>query len=57
MLCERARELDCAAWGDDAPALPVNLDIGQPLGCVDEYALDLLRRERGVGLDHTGDGG
>src|ERR1700749_897391 len=52
---EREGELDGAARRDDPPALPVDLYVGQALGGVDEYALDLLRRERGVGFDHAGD--
>src|SRR5215211_7499038 len=52
--CER--QLDGAAGGDDAPALAVYLDVGQPLGRLDEDALDLLRREVRVGFEHAGDG-
>src|ERR1044071_4471999 len=53
---EREGDLDGAAGGDDAPALPVYLDAGQALGRVDEDALDLLRRESRVGFEHAGDG-
>src|ERR1043166_1484881 len=54
---EREGKLDGAARGDDAPALSVYLDAGQALGCVNEDALDLLRREARVGFGHAGDDG
>src|SRR5215204_2890604 len=53
---ERERQLDGAARGDDAPALSVYLDARQPLGRLDEDALVLLRRKRGIGFEHAGDG-
>src|SRR5437764_3541910 len=53
--CER--KLDGAARRDDAPALSVYLDVWQALGGVNQYALDLLRRERRVCFEHAGDRG
>ena len=53
--CER--KLDGAARRDDAPALSVYLDAGQALGGFNQYALDLLRRERRVCFEHAGDRG
>src|SRR5205085_915065 len=50
-------QFNCAAGSDDAPALSVNLDSGQALGGVNQYALDLLRREQGVCFEHAGDRG
>src|ERR1051325_6922568 len=52
---QRERDFDGAARGDDAPALSVDLYVGEALGRVDEYALDLLRREVRVGFEHARD--
>src|ERR1043165_8943750 len=52
---QRERDFDGAARGDDAPALAVNLHVGQALGRVHKYALDLLRRQGRVGFEHAGD--
>src|SRR5437588_9216365 len=54
---QRERQLDGAAGSDDAPTLSVNLDSGQPLGGINQYALDLLRRETGVCFEHACDRG
>src|SRR3712207_1092400 len=56
MWLEGEGDFDGAAGGDDAPALSVDLDAGEALGRVDEDALDLLRREVRVRLEHAGHG-
>src|SRR3954468_13308757 len=52
---QRERDFDGAARRDDAPALPVNLHVGEAFGRVYEYALDLMRRQARVGFEHAGD--
>ena len=48
-------EFDGAAWGDDAPALAVNLYAGQPLRRFYQDAFDLMRFERWIRFEHAGD--